>query len=87
MTINDWPDHFLVSYVLPAAERTAITVVWTTDSPNYISPGAVASIVSQPILDYVNSIPCGLTPLSVYELETLFLDAPTRFCRARRWSA
>ena len=85
VTINDWPDHFLVPYVIPAAERTAITIVWTTDSPNYISQGAVVSVVQQPILTYVNSIPCGVTPLSVYELEAIFLDAPTRFCRARRW--
>ena len=75
VTINDWPDHFVVPYVIPAAERTAVIIVWTTNSPNYISQGAVASIVSQPILTYVNSIPCGLTPISVYELEAIFLDA------------
>ena len=75
VTINDWPDHYLVPYVIPAAERTAITIVWTTNSPNYISQGAVVSATQKPILDYVNSIPCGLTPLSIYDLETVFMDA------------
>ena len=75
VTINDWPDHFLVPFVLPAAERTAITILWTTNSPNYISQGAVVSATQQPILDYVNSIPCGLTPLSIYDLQTVFMDA------------
>ena len=75
VTINDYPDHYSIPYVIPAAEDVAITVLWVTDSPNYISANAVASAVSQPILDYINSIPCGVTPISVYDLEAIFLDA------------
>jgi hypothetical protein len=75
VTINDWPDHYLIPYVIPAAERVAITAVWVTDSPNYVSQSAVDSAARPAILDYVNSIPCGLTPLSIYELENAFLDA------------
>lgn len=74
VTINDWPDHYLVPYVLPAAEEVAITAIWVTNSPNYISASAVASAVAKPIADYINGIPCGTTPISIYELENAFLD-------------
>jgi hypothetical protein len=75
VTVNDWPDHHLITYVIPAAERTAISVVWASDSQNYVSQSAVVSATQKPILDYVNSIPCGLTPISIYELTQVFLDA------------
>ena len=75
VTINDWPDHYAVSFVIPPAQNVAITVTWKTDSPNYINPASVVAAVQQPLLDYVNSIPAGVQPLSVYELNQVFLDA------------
>ena len=75
VTISDWPDHYAIYYVIPPAETTAIVCTWKTDSPNYISPAAVASAASMAILAYVNSIPAGSQPLSIYELENAFLDA------------
>jgi hypothetical protein len=75
VTLNDWPDHYAIQYVIPPAQEVAITVVWKTDSPNYINPAAVATAAQQPLLDYVNGIPAGPNPLSLYELENTFLDA------------
>ena len=75
VTVTDWPDHYAVQFVIPAAQTTAITAIWKTDSPNYISPASVASAASAAILAYVNAIPCGTQPLSIYELENAFLDA------------
>ena len=75
VTINDYPDHYRVPYVIPAAEDVAIIVFWVTESPNYVSAAAVASAVTQPLMDYINSIPCGVTPISVYDLNAIFLES------------
>jgi hypothetical protein len=75
VTVSDWPDHYAIQFVIPPAQTTAIVATWKTDSPNYISPAAVASVASAAILAYVNAIPCGTQPLSIYELENAFLDA------------
>ena len=75
VTISDWPDHYAVEYVIPPAQTVAITATWKTDSPNYISPASVASLAATAVLAYVNNIPAGVQPLSIYELENAFLDA------------
>jgi hypothetical protein len=52
-----------------------MTVVWITDSPNYVSPSAIASAATPAIVEYVNSLPAGTTPINLNVLNQVFIDA------------
>jgi hypothetical protein len=75
ITVSDFPDTYLVPFVIPPQERVAIIVVWRTDSPNYVSPDAIAQAAVPEIVDYVNSLPAGTTPINLNVMNKVFLDA------------
>jgi hypothetical protein len=78
ITIADFPDTFLIPYVIPPQERVAIVVTWRTDSPNYVSPDAIAQAAVPEIVDYINSLPAGTTPINLNVLNKVFLDSIAR---------
>jgi hypothetical protein len=75
ITISDFPDTYLIPYVIPPQERVAIVVTWRTDSPNYVSPDAIAQAAVPEIVDYINSLPAGTTPINLNVLNKVFLDS------------
>jgi hypothetical protein len=75
ITVSDFPDTFLIPFVIPPQERIAIIVTWRTDSPNYVSPDAIAQAAVPEIVDYINSLPAGTTPINLNVLNKVFLDA------------
>jgi hypothetical protein len=75
VTIQDYPDAYLIPYVLPAQEVVSVTVTWQTDSPNYISNTAIASVAGPALQDYINNLPAGTTPINFYDMTSIFLDA------------
>jgi hypothetical protein len=75
VTIVDYPDTYLIPYTIPVQETVFITVTWQTDSPNYISPTAVATAVAPALQDYINGLPVGTTPINFYTMTEVFLDA------------
>jgi hypothetical protein len=75
VTIVDYPDTYLLPYVLPAQEVVTIAVTWQTDSPNYIASSAVAAVAAPAIQEYINSLPVGLTPINFYDMTATFLDS------------
>lgn len=75
VTISDYPDKFVIPYVIPAQELVNIVLTWTTDSINYVSVTAMAQAAVPVIVDYINSLPCGTTPINLNVLTSLFLDA------------
>jgi hypothetical protein len=74
VTITDWPDTYLITYVIPAQEEVAMNVTWKTDSPNYVSQAAIASATATPLANYINSLAVGVTPINIYDMTQIFLD-------------
>jgi len=75
VTISDYPDGFQVPFVIPPQETVNITVTWETDSPNYVSSSAIAQAASPAIIDYINSLPAGTTPINLNVLNQVFIDS------------
>ena len=75
INISDYPDSFVIPFVIPAQEVVNIVVTWTTDSPNYVSPAAVAQFAVPAIVDYINSLPAGTTPINLNVLNQVFIDS------------
>jgi hypothetical protein len=75
ITIADFPDSYLIPYVIPPQEQVAIVLTWRTDSPNFVSPDAIAQAAVPEIVDYINSLPAGTTPINLNVLNKVFLDA------------
>jgi len=75
ITVADFPDTYLIPYVIPPQERVSIVLTWRTDSPNYVSPDAIAQAAIPEIVDYINSLPAGTTPINLNVMNKVFLDA------------
>jgi hypothetical protein len=75
ITVADFPDSYRIPYVIPPQERVSIVCVWRTDSPNYISPDSIAQAAIPEIVDYINSLPAGTTPINLNVLNKVFLDS------------
>ncbi len=75
VSIVDWPDTYIIPYVLPPMEQVFIEVTWQTDSPNYVSPSAVAALAGPALRDYINSLPVGTAPINIYDMTSIFLQS------------
>jgi hypothetical protein len=75
ISVADFPDSYMIPYVIPAQERVFIQVIWRTDSPNYVSSDAIATAAIPAIVDYITSLPAGTTPINLNVLNKVFLDA------------
>lgn len=75
VSISDWPDVYVIPYVLPPMETVFIEVIWQTNSPNYVSPSAVAALAGPALQDYINSLPVGVAPINIYDMTSIFLQA------------
>jgi hypothetical protein len=75
VTINDYPDTFLIPYVNPPIEMVDVVLTWITNSPNFVSPTAIAQASVPNIVDYINSLPAGTTPINLNVLTQVFLES------------
>jgi hypothetical protein len=75
VSIYDYPDRYVIPYVIPPQEVVTITVTWQTNSPNYVSAVSVAQMAGPALMNYINSIPAGNNPINTYDLNEIFLDA------------
>jgi hypothetical protein len=75
VSVSDFPDTYVIPFVIPPQELVTMTITWFTDSPNYVSPDAIAQAVAPAIIDYINSLPAGTTPINLNVLNKVFLDA------------
>lgn len=74
VSINDYPDSYLIPFVEPIQQVVTMTVTWNTDSPNFVSPAAVAQATAQPLTDYVNAVFAG-QPMNVFQMDKVFQNA------------
>jgi len=74
VTINDYPNTYVIPFVLPPVENVAISLTWNTTSTNSVSATSMAILGAQGISDYINSIPVG-APMNLFELQNAFQTA------------
>jgi hypothetical protein len=74
VTLTDFPDNYQVPFVIPPQQTMAILVQWSTTSPNYVSPAAVAQLSIPAMVQFINNIPVG-KPVNLYQLQDVFADA------------
>lgn len=74
VSINDYPDTYNVVYVAPPEQTVTMTLVWNTNSPNFVSGAAIAQLGGPALVDYINSLPVGV-PINVFEMNTVFQEA------------
>jgi hypothetical protein len=74
VAIDDYPDSYLIPFVVPPLQNVRITATWNTSATNFVGASAIASVTSPALIEYVNSIPAG-QPIILYELENAFRDA------------
>ena len=71
VSINDYPDSYLITFVNPPQQTVTMTVTWNTNSPNFVSPVAVAQLGAPALVNYINGIPVG-APMNIFEMNTVF---------------
>ncbi|TRL59261.1 baseplate J-like family protein [Citrobacter youngae] len=74
VTINDWPDNYFIPVVIPLQQKVTIRFEWGTEGVNYLTDATVLSLVSVPVIQYINGIYAG-KPLNVNNLKDTFLQS------------
>lgn len=74
VSINDFPDTYLIVFVSPPSQTVNISVTWNTTSPNFVSPAAFAQLGGPSLADYINEIFVG-QPINLFELQTTLQEA------------
>ncbi|WP_158781581.1 ubiquitin-activating E1 FCCH domain-containing protein [Pantoea sp. BAV 3049] len=74
VTINDWPDSYIIPFVIPLQQLVTVSYQWKTEGLNYLTDATVLSLVSGPVVNYINGIYAG-RPLNTNSLRDTFLDA------------
>lgn len=72
--IDDYPDTYLIPFVVPPAQDVHIFATWNTSAPNFVGAASVAALTTPALVNYINGIPAG-QPVNLYELENAFRDA------------
>jgi Ubiquitin-activating enzyme E1 FCCH domain len=75
VSINSFPDTYVVPFVVPPQQLVTIDVNWQSNSPNYVSAQAIAQAGGPAIVDYINSLYVGIFPINIYDLQNTFLNA------------
>ncbi len=72
--IDDYPDKYLIPFVVPPLQNVDIVVTWNTSATNFVGAASVASLAAPALIQYINSIPAG-QPILLYSLESTFRNA------------
>jgi Ubiquitin-activating enzyme E1 FCCH domain len=75
VSLNSYPDNYLIPFIIPAQQLVTMTVTWNTDSPNYVSPDAVQQAAGPALVDYINSLYVGVAPINIYNMEAVFINS------------
>ncbi len=79
VAINDFPDTYNVTYVIPDQEAVGISITWNTiASANFVAPAIVTAAVQPAMVAYINSITVGQA-ISLLQLQDAFITAVAGF--------
>lgn len=74
VSINDYPDTYLIPFVNPPLQNVGVSVTWNTAGTNYVADSAIAQLAAQPLVDYINGIYVS-QPINVFEMQNIFQSA------------
>lgn len=75
IAINDFPDTYEITFVVPAQQTVTIEVTWNTvATANFVSQAVIISLVQPAMVAYINSIFVG-QPISELILQDTFIQA------------
>ena len=72
VSINDFPDTYLVTYVNPPQQVVTMTVTWHSTSPNFVNPATIGANVQILESQYINTVVVG-QPISLLKLKDQFV--------------
>lgn len=72
VTINDYPDLYVIPWVTPPQQIMTVTLTWNAQSTLASEP-AINQLAQTAIINFVNAIPVG-APLNQYSLEQSVFD-------------
>jgi hypothetical protein len=75
VSLNSYPDNYLIPFIIPPQQLVTLVVTWNTDSPNYVSPDAVQQAAAPALADYINSLYVGVAPINIYNMEAVFINS------------
>lgn len=59
VSILDYPDTYVVRFVVPPLQTIRVTLTWNTTETNFVSGVTVAQLGAPAVINYINSIPVG----------------------------
>lgn len=71
VTIQNYPDTYIIPYVSPPQQVVTMVVTWNTNATNFVSAAAVAQLGAQPLVDYVNGVFAGQS-MNLFQLQEVF---------------
>lgn len=71
VSLNDYPDTYSITFVIPPPQIVAVAVSWNTTSINYVSDAAVAQLASAALATYINSLSIGV-PMNTGVMTSVF---------------
>lgn len=74
VTITDYPDSYLITFINPPAQQVGINLTWNTTATNIIADSTISILGREALKNYINSIVVGF-PINLYELENTFIEA------------
>lgn len=74
ITLQDYPNVYLIRFVVPPQQSVAVTATWNTSATNFVSSSAIAQAAQPALVDYINSIFVG-QPINLFELQSVFQAA------------
>ena len=74
VSISDYPNSYPITFINPPLQTVTLSMLWNTNSLNYVSPAAISQLAIPALNDYINSIFVG-QPINVFELERTFENA------------
>lgn len=74
VTINNYPDSYIIPFVIPPVQQVTMVVTWNTSSYNFVSPTGIAQAAQPALSSYINNLTVG-APVNILELNDTFLNA------------
>lgn len=74
VSIIDYPDAYNIPFVIPPQQTVAITLVYNTTEPNFVSQSVVVQAGQPALVNYINTIPVG-QPINLFEMQAVFQQA------------
>jgi len=71
VSVNDYPNVYNITFVVPPVQSVSISLTWNTISTNAVSASSMAALGAAALVEYINSISVG-SPINLFELQNAF---------------